>query len=344
MARSEDADFRKAAQVLLRRRLRSYSDALRERQVELQKDVTQRKIAGGVLARGALLGAWAEILQMHCDQVVEDLLGLLETFDNVSATELVQREFDAHVDQAAAKLIGSLAKSRFGGASSSPSEQNRITNIASSIKAVSRCALAEELERSQKRRERQRESTRSLESSAAELDDRLPLNRPGAFDRDLAELVQSAKSSEEPVSLVMVDLDHFKGVNDQHGHPVGDEVLLTVAQLLVKRASRKGKAYRYGGEEFAVLLPNYSAEEAFGLAERFRKDLEEATVSSKKLKVTASFGVACVPDQACDGKSLLEKADAALYQAKKQGRNCVRVSGETRAKKAPARKKPRRSR
>ena len=136
-----------------------------------------------------------------------------------------------------------------------------------------------------------------------------------------------AADGDDPVSLVMIDLDHFKSVNDRHGHPVGDEVLLEVAGRVVRRASRKGKAYRYGGEEFALLLPGYSAEEAVGLAERIRKDLEQATLSSKSLKVTASFGVACVPDQAPDSKTLLEKADAALYAAKKGGRNRVRAEG-----------------
>ncbi len=154
------------------------------------------------------------------------------------------------------------------------------------------------------------------------------MNRSRAFDRDLLETVKAAKRTEEPLSLVMIDLDHFKSVNDQHGHPVGDEVLLAVAELVIKCVGRKGRAYRYGGEEFALLLPNYSVEEAVCLAERIRKDIEGAVVSSQHLNVTASFGVACVPENASDPKTVLEKADAALYEAKNLGRNCVRVGGD----------------
>jgi diguanylate cyclase (GGDEF)-like protein len=199
------------------------------------------------------------------------------------------------------------------------SEQKRIANMVTGVKRHAREAWNQELERAA----REGALVSSLESSAEDLDDRLPLNRRGAFDRDLPEMVVAAKGAEELLSLVMIDIDHFKAVNDQHGHPVGDEVLLEVADIVVNRAARKGKAYRYGGEEFALLLPTYSAEEAVGLAERIRVEIAASALSSKRLGVTASFGVACLPDHAGDARHLVELADAALYRAKHQGRNQV---------------------
>ena len=105
-------------------------------------------------------------------------------------------------------------------------------------------------------------------------------------------------------------------------------MLQALSNLLSTRTRADYIACRYGGEEFALLLPNLSVEEAVGLAERIRKDIEKTTVSSKSLKVTVSFGIASLPDHAKNSKTLLEKADAALYEAKNLGRNLVRFNGE----------------
>jgi diguanylate cyclase (GGDEF)-like protein len=126
----------------------------------------------------------------------------------------------------------------------------------------------------------------------------------------------------------MIDLDKFKTVNDQHGHPVGDEVLVAVAGSIKQIVGLKGKSYRYGGEELCILLSNYTAEEGAALAERIRTRIEQVPISSKKLQITASFGVAELPAHARTAADLVEKADEALYQAKKFGRNLVRISGE----------------
>ncbi len=161
-----------------------------------------------------------------------------------------------------------------------------------------------------------------------DLDDRLPLFRRRVFDSDLVGTVEAAIRTQEPLTLIMIDLDRFKAVNDQHGHLVGDEVLLDLSQRVAKRIRNKGSGYRYGGEEIAVLLPNYSSEEALALAERLRKDIEGSPTSSGNLNVTASFGIASVPEHTSNPNQLLQLADAALYEAKEMGRNCVRISGE----------------
>lgn len=176
------------------------------------------------------------------------------------------------------------------------------------------------------------------------LDSRLQIFRREAFDRDLSDLATSALGLDEPLTLVMIDLDRFKSVNDQYGHPVGDEVLESVSRLLRNIVGAKGTCYRYGGEELCVLLGNYTADEGTALAERIRSQIEQTTISSKQLQVTASFGVAELPGHAQSATELVRRADEALYQAKNLGRNLVRISGEPilieTGPRQPARRQP----
>jgi len=165
-------------------------------------------------------------------------------------------------------------------------------------------------------------------TSHDEFEDLLPcLYRRRIFDMDLQTFANQA-SSAAPLGLVMVDIDHFKAFNDSHGHPTGDAVLKAVAGLLAARSKGKGKAYRYGGEEFVLLLPNYTADECVALAESIRRRLEAAPLTENGLQVTASLGIAVLPDHTSDAKTLVELADKALYKAKELGRNLVRVAGE----------------
>lgn len=170
------------------------------------------------------------------------------------------------------------------------------------------------------------DAQRSSEESDAK-DDLLPVLRRKVFDKDLETSVSSA-SDGEPVSLLILDLDHFKAVNDTHGHPVGDGVLIDCANVIVRRCRHKGKVYRFGGEEIVMLLPNFTVSEAVALAGSIRSEIETSMMSSKKLSITASIGVATAPVHATNGKQLLEVADDALYAAKRLGRNLVRTAGE----------------
>jgi diguanylate cyclase (GGDEF)-like protein len=327
MTPSENPELQEVAELLIQRRLREHTDDLQQRKQEIEEKAAQPGSQQGVVARGLLVGAWTDTLQQHCQQVLTDLMVLLKIFDTLSSVEWIQQMFEAHVDQVAADLVSKLKDDSFG-VSFRSSEQNKVINLAAAIKAGIQRRWDRAIERAvQKQRE-------DLESSApppSELDDRLPLSRRGSFDRDLINMAKAVKRTEQPLSLVMIDIDHFKNVNDQYGHPVGDEVLLAVAELVIKRLAHKGKAFRYGGEEFALLLANYSTEEAVGLAERIRKDIQAAIVGSKRLKVTASFGVATVPDNGPDSETVLEMADTALYEAKELGRNRVRFSGEPKS-------------
>jgi len=322
MTPSENPELQEVAELLIQRRLREHTDELQKRKREIEEKAAQSGSQQGVVARGLLVGAWADTLQQHCRQVLTDLMVLLKIFDTLASIEWTQQVFKSHVDHAAADLVSNLKDDGFG-VSFRSSEQNKVINLAAAIKAGAQRRWDMTIDRAV---QRQREELESSAPPSSELDDRLPLSRRGSFDRDLVKMAKAVKRTDQPLSLVMIDIDHFKNVNDQYGHPVGDEVLLAVAELVIKRLGHKGKAYRYGGEEFALLLTDYSTEEAVGLAERIRKDIQAATVGSKSLKVTASFGVATVPDNGPDSETVLEKADAALYEAKESGRNRVRFS------------------
>ncbi|MCE9582469.1 MAG: GGDEF domain-containing protein [Planctomycetes bacterium] len=136
------------------------------------------------------------------------------------------------------------------------------------------------------------------------------------------------------VSLVMMDIDHFKRVNDTHGHPVGDVVLRMVAKALRQTVRKSDVVSRYGGEEFALIAPETNKEEAIRMAERLRLRIagDKADASGKGVGVTASFGVATYPNDAGNLRELVAAADKALYAAKERGRNqVVAASGREHA-------------
>jgi diguanylate cyclase (GGDEF)-like protein len=126
-----------------------------------------------------------------------------------------------------------------------------------------------------------------------------------------------------PVSVVMIDLDHFKRVNDTLGHQRADEVLQEVSAILRDQARADDTVYRYGGEEFIVLARETTSEAAAQLAERFRGAIEERFAAQGVAGVTASFGVADMPGDATTEHSVIAQADRALYEAKRLGRNTV---------------------
>jgi diguanylate cyclase (GGDEF)-like protein len=130
------------------------------------------------------------------------------------------------------------------------------------------------------------------------------------------------------LSLMMIDLDHFKLVNDTYGHPIGDEALRSTARVLQREARTVDVVARYGGEEFVVMLPETQEEGAVAVAERIRIRIAEQAIlpgaSYDKARVTVSIGVAAVPSARVNApEDLLALADEALYRAKAEGRNRV---------------------
>lgn len=136
-----------------------------------------------------------------------------------------------------------------------------------------------------------------------------------------------AQSRRTTLSLLMIDVDHFKSFNDEFGHPAGDEVLRSLAHLLRSEMRESDSLFRYGGEEFAIVLPETTCKGAFVLAERFRRAVQRAPWP--KRAVTISVGVAAIDSDTVSPRDLLQSADRALYSAKQTGRNRVTMASSS---------------
>ncbi|MBZ2169589.1 diguanylate cyclase [Marinobacter sp. F4216] len=192
--------------------------------------------------------------------------------------------------------------------------------------------------------ERVRERTEELELANERLrtisltDGLTQLANRRQFDEQLTEEWGRAVRHGQPVSLLLLDVDHFKSINDRYGHPVGDDCLITVAAICASEIKRSGDLLaRYGGEEFSVLLPSTTEEGAVQVAERLREAIEMATVRPLSeddvvIALTASLGVATmVPVRDESPDELIRRADVALYAAKRDGRNRVMSHGALQA-------------
>ncbi len=147
-----------------------------------------------------------------------------------------------------------------------------------------------------------------------------------AFREELGRALHLATRHDHELSLIVLDLDHFKQVNDKHGHPAGDAVLARSVAACLKQLRVSDVIGRLGGEEFGVLLPHTGPRAAFEVAERLRAAIADESFSGTggAFQVTASFGVAAKPRGTIDADALIQEADAALYLAKMQGRDrCV---------------------
>jgi diguanylate cyclase len=147
------------------------------------------------------------------------------------------------------------------------------------------------------------------------------------FDRAIAAAVQSAAACGEPLSLLMLDIDHFKSFNDNYGHLTGDQVLRLVGMSLKQTIKGQDITARYGGEEFAVVLPATALRQALTVADHIRravmsKELKKKSTGEILGRVTISVGVSLL-QPGDDTDSLIERADACLYAAKRNGRNRV---------------------
>jgi diguanylate cyclase (GGDEF)-like protein len=146
-----------------------------------------------------------------------------------------------------------------------------------------------------------------------------------AADETLKRLAAHAGRRVSPLSAVLLDLDHFKQVNDLHGHEQGDKALAEIGLILATSLRASDFAARYGGEEFLILLPDTDRTAALDVAEKLRRAIEHADISQIG-PLTASFGVAVLPDDTGEPEQLMRKADRALYAAKAAGRNRVETT------------------
>lgn len=150
-------------------------------------------------------------------------------------------------------------------------------------------------------------------------------NRRWLIERFAQEVARAERQS-EPLSVVLLDLDNFKSINDRHGHDTGDQVLVAAGELIMSHVRPYDLAARIGGEEFCIILPKTNAAEATVIAERLRERFARTLVAPlRRGRMTASFGVY----ESSTGENLqhmLQRADIALYSAKHSGRNCVRLA------------------
>jgi diguanylate cyclase (GGDEF)-like protein len=148
------------------------------------------------------------------------------------------------------------------------------------------------------------------------------------FEMRLKEEILRHTRNKQGVSLIILDVDHFKNYNDTLGHQAGDEVLRQLGGILKHTVRENDIVSRYGGEEFAVILPSVGKEGVIILAERIRSHVADAEFKDEHVqplgKLTVSIGTASLPLDASDSTDLIYKADTALYAAKHSGRNCVR--------------------
>jgi len=182
------------------------------------------------------------------------------------------------------------------------------------------------------------EAVRQLEAANSQLevlsleDDLTGIANRRLFERRLADEWNRARRYGQQLALILVDLDHFKDLNDRRGHPAGDECLRRVGSFLAETIRRSGEVVaRYGGEEFAILLPATDPEAAIRVAQALREGIERLAIPyGNGKRMTASCGVASMqPGSEGSPEHLVASADRALYAAKHSGRNCVRVADES---------------
>ena len=151
------------------------------------------------------------------------------------------------------------------------------------------------------------------------------------FDQRLHEEIAHSRRYRLPLSLLLIDVDHFKVVNDAYGHQIGDKVLKNLSKVILEMVRDSDIVVRYGGEEIAIITPNTEKAEAILLAERLRNIVQKSTLASidatqEVVQITISIGVSSLNLVVVDKDTLVEEADKALYEAKKLGRNRVQMS------------------
>ncbi|MFB9885633.1 sensor domain-containing diguanylate cyclase [Balneatrix alpica] len=203
----------------------------------------------------------------------------------------------------------------------------QIQASAAEVLAIRNITLVREIRQERQRAELLQEKNRSLEEQIKR-DSLTGLYNRHYLDRILPMEFEEANQNNWPLTLFFIDLDHFKQVNDAHGHRTGDELLKAIARYLQRELRRSDIITRYGGEEFVVLLPGTNEEDGYQLADRLRQGIHSIEVTSERgdtVSVTTSIGVACHSElhPFVDADMLVRAADKVLYAAKEEGRNRV---------------------
>ena len=140
--------------------------------------------------------------------------------------------------------------------------------------------------------------------------------------------ISRAQRSNQPFSVLFMDVDHFKLVNDTMGHVVGSKVLIEISKIILQNTRAVDYGFRYGGDEYLMLLVGNTSKQSLFVAERIRKQVEESTfdIDGVQIRVTISIGIACYPEHATSKEQIIEMADRAMYHGKAISRNVVYVA------------------
>jgi len=163
-------------------------------------------------------------------------------------------------------------------------------------------------------------------SEIAERDTLTQIYNRSKFNSELSEALRKAQIYHKPFSIILFDIDHFKKVNDQYGHDIGDSVLIQVTSLVRNLLRNQDLFARWGGEEFVILLEDGTLNDAYELANRLRREIETFPFNTVK-KLTCSFGISQFRPNDTDA-TIMKRADNALYHAKQNGRNTVSIESE----------------
>lgn len=283
------------------------------------------------------LGAGEKITPALCENLFERYFTPTQSFEQLVQTgESIAHELAsalAHLRQAGASAGGyagqlESAASDMEAATELSSLRSLVRGLVSETRAVAarNRTLEGQIETSSLQMETLQQNVRQATLEAV-TDSLTGLANRRHFDRLLARQIREAEEAEESLCLIMCDIDHFKRINDTWGHPVGDQVIRYVASTLRVGAPADALAARYGGEEYALLLPKTRLAEAQAIAEELCQRVRARTLSRKASGdligvITISVGVASF-NVGEGGESLVRRADACLYDAKKTGRNRV---------------------
>ena len=296
--------------------------------VETHHDVVMENTTPTTAAFTRIVHAGTNIAGVFCQDVSYTSLEEIKTnccqIVGISPEQLEEILFavNDHVDEVAAMLSLNVGETI---------NYDKIQEEATA--QLARLSVQAELERIQSERkvEASKEEISMLHSENREIleqastDGLTKINNRAVFDTRLKEELDKAKFSKDYLGLIMLDLDHFKSINDTYGHQVGDQVLISIANILKNVCKTEGIPARYGGEEFAVIVPGKTIGQLKELAEKICENIADHPIqsNSRTINITASAGYACVQPSKQDvsEESFIRQADKNLYIAKRQGRN-----------------------
>ena len=191
------------------------------------------------------------------------------------------------------------------------------------VKKIQTDSMQEELEESKRTISKLTQLLEQVESKAM-IDPLTQVFNRGTYNMEIVQMIKEFKRYKNPAALIIIDIDHFKMFNDDYGHKVGDAVLVLVASVIKGAVRNTDMVFRYGGEEFVVLLDKLDFKNALTVAEKVRAQIESHHLTNKGnvLNVTVSIGLSCFKEGDIE-TSIFERADKALYQGKQNGRNRV---------------------